>query len=65
MDYGLEVHANEFFTMSGAFHNVIRWFLAANRMDKPLNSGTEELRLEPATICRAVAVDKNQATNGK
>ena len=50
MDYGLELHCKEFFAMFSAFHDVIRRFLAANRMYELLNSGAHELRLEPAPI---------------
>jgi hypothetical protein len=44
MDHGLEVHGNEFLAMFSAFHNVIRRFLAAHRVDELLNRGADELR---------------------
>jgi hypothetical protein len=44
VDHGLEVHGNEFLAMFSAFHDVLRRFLAAHRVDELLNRGADELR---------------------
>jgi hypothetical protein len=54
VDYGLEVRRNESLAMLGAFDDVIRRFRAAERANELFNHGTNELRLTPAPIRRAL-----------
>jgi len=48
------IDRNEFLAMLGAFHDVIRRFLATDRVDELFNGGANELRFTPAPIRRAL-----------
>ena len=54
LGYGLQVHRNKLLAMLGAFDDVQRRFLAANRVNELFNRGANELRITPAPIRRAL-----------